>query len=182
MTAAVLDACALYPMEMRDTLLRVAAAGAYRLHWSTDILDEMSRNLVDNGVKTEDATAQMQAQMEAAFPDAMVEGYADLIADMPNHKKDRHVAAAAVAAEADVIVTTNLKDFAKLPPRLRALSPDNFLCRVLEAEPDLVLAGLAKQAAVRRSPPMTVDALLDRLSKSLPQFALAVRATMRASG
>ncbi len=175
MTAAVLDACALFPMEVRDTLLRVAAAGAYRPHWSEQILDEMTRNLVAKGVKTPTAAAHMQAQIEAAFPDAMIEVPTHLIATMPNHPKDRHVAAAAVAGAAEVVVTTNLKDFAKLPKGLEALSPDAFLCRLFSVEPELVLDGLAKQAAARRAPPTTLETLLDRLSSSLPNFAARVR-------
>jgi hypothetical protein len=35
----VLDSCVLYPMYLRDTLLRAAEAGLYRVHWSQEILD-----------------------------------------------------------------------------------------------------------------------------------------------
>ncbi len=40
-TVAVLDADVLYPMVLRDTLLRAAAAGCFRMHWSARILDEV---------------------------------------------------------------------------------------------------------------------------------------------
>jgi PIN domain len=42
----VLDACVLIPATLRDTLLRAAEKGMYRLHWSDEILDEVRRNLV----------------------------------------------------------------------------------------------------------------------------------------
>ncbi len=51
--------------------------------------------------------------MEDALPDAMVERtlYEHFIDVMPNDPKDRHVLAAAIASDADVLVTANLKDF-----------------------------------------------------------------------
>ncbi len=45
-SAAILDADVLFPMLLRDTLLRVAQEGCYRPHWSDRILNEMTRNLV----------------------------------------------------------------------------------------------------------------------------------------
>jgi len=42
----VLDANVLFPFSLRDTLLRAAAAGFYQVRWSSQILDEMTRNLV----------------------------------------------------------------------------------------------------------------------------------------
>jgi hypothetical protein len=43
---AVLDASVLFPAAVRDTLLRAAGAGLYQLYWSSDILEEVRRNLV----------------------------------------------------------------------------------------------------------------------------------------
>lgn len=37
----LLDANALFPFTLRDTLLRAAAAGFYQVRWSAQILDEM---------------------------------------------------------------------------------------------------------------------------------------------
>lgn len=50
--------------------------------------------------------------MDKATLDSLVEGYEDLIPSlsMPD-ENDRHVLAAAVRGEAQVIVTMNLKDF-----------------------------------------------------------------------
>jgi hypothetical protein len=45
----VLDTCVIYPAHLRDTLLRQAERGLYRALWSADILDELHRNLVEDG-------------------------------------------------------------------------------------------------------------------------------------
>ena len=45
----VVDANVLFPLTLRDTVLRAAAAGFYQLRWSAEILAEMERNLVSTG-------------------------------------------------------------------------------------------------------------------------------------
>ena len=45
----LLDANVLFPFSLRDTLLRAASAGFYQVRWSSQILDEMARNLVSTG-------------------------------------------------------------------------------------------------------------------------------------
>src|SRR5450432_2676172 len=107
----VVDANVLYPLTLRDTVLRAAAAGLYQLRWSKDILDEMERNLVAKGNVPRDKAARLRVTMEKFFPEADVKSYQPLVEAMPNHPKDRHVAAAAVKAGAQVIVTANIKDF-----------------------------------------------------------------------
>ena len=48
---AVLDANVLYPFGVRDALLRFAEAGLYRAHWSAEILNEWTQNLLLGGVE-----------------------------------------------------------------------------------------------------------------------------------
>jgi hypothetical protein len=42
----ILDASVLYPLPLRDTLLRIAETGLYDPCWSERILDEVGRNLI----------------------------------------------------------------------------------------------------------------------------------------
>jgi hypothetical protein len=107
----VLDANVLFPFTLRDTLLRAAAAGLYQVRWSSRILYEMTRNLVSSGTMSGDKAERLRAIMEREFPEADVRGYEPLIASVENDEKDRHVVAAAVKAGAQVITTSNLKDF-----------------------------------------------------------------------
>ncbi len=60
--------------------------------------------------------------MEEAFPVAGVEGWEKKEPDMGNDPKDRNVVAAAVAAEATVIVTSNIRDFSNLPDGIVAMT------------------------------------------------------------
>jgi hypothetical protein len=49
MPSVLLDACVLFPMYLRDTLLSTAEAGLYVPYWSQKILDEAMGNLVRRG-------------------------------------------------------------------------------------------------------------------------------------
>lgn len=176
-TVAILDADVLFPMVLRDTLLRVAAAGCFRLQWSDRILDEMTRNLViEQRMAVEQADA-LKAVMNEAFPDALVTSWTALEKDMPNHPKDRHVAAAAIASGASTIVTSNLKDFSRLPDGLVAISPDTFLLGVFEDQPEGVISALRQQASSYRRPPATIGELIEWIGRVAPRFAAAVRAS-----
>ncbi|WP_053958003.1 hypothetical protein [Sulfobacillus thermosulfidooxidans] len=75
---AFLDACVLFPPNLRDVILTVAEIGICQIRWSPDVLDEMQRNVVKRAKVQDPAAANSGAQylrrvMEAAFPEAMVE-------------------------------------------------------------------------------------------------------------
>lgn len=123
----ILDANVLFPFMLRDTLLRAAADGYFQLYWSEQILDEARRNLVGSARITEEQAERLFGKMTGAFPESRVVDHEPLIPAMKNEEKDRHVTAAAVKTEAQVIVTNNLKDFRDLPEGLEAWSPDDFL-------------------------------------------------------
>ena len=71
---AVLDASVLYPLPsvlyplpLRDTLLRVAEAGLYEPCWSERILEEATSNLIADGRATEAQAQNMLNAMLGAF-------------------------------------------------------------------------------------------------------------------
>jgi predicted nucleic acid-binding protein len=176
----VVDANVLYPLTLRDTVLRAAAAGFYQLRWSADILDEMERNLISKGGMPAEKAARLRAKMEDAFPEADVTGYRSLVSAMPNHPKDRHVVAAAVKAGAQVIATANIKDFSPLPDGVEAQLPDDFLCHLFDLDPDVFVEMLREQAADLTRPPVSFEELLDRLGRVVPDLVTAVRSPLKA--
>jgi hypothetical protein len=151
--AVILDSCVLYPLPLRDTLLRAAAQDLYVPRWSARILDEVERNLVEDHRATPEQATRMIASMRQAFDDAEVPpmAIAALEATMNNAPEDRHVLAAAVAShDAQTIVTTNLRHFpaeACEPLAIEVIHPDAFLCDLFERAPERVHAALADQAA-----------------------------------
>lgn len=109
------DANVLYSRVLRDYFMYAAQRDVIQIRWSREILDEMSRNLVGNGRMSAGAASLLEIRMNAARAEAMVtvtvddyEAFADLPMDDPG---DRHVVAAAVAADADCICTDNVRHF-----------------------------------------------------------------------
>lgn len=177
--SALLDACVLVPIALADTLLRLAEADLYRPLWSDSILDEMVSAIGDIHPGLADGPARKRAAtMNHAFDDASVRGWEPLVSGivLPD-EDDRHVVAAAIRGQADLIVTANLSDFpatALEPLGLEAQSPDDFLLNQLDLDPDIVIRALHAQAAATQRPAITLDALLDHLIRcGVPQFARA---------
>jgi predicted nucleic acid-binding protein len=174
----VLDANVIFPASLRDILLRAASADLYRLYLTDDILNETCLNLVSKGKMTEAGTHRLSHAIRMSFPEAFVTDYHLLIPSMTNQEKDRHVLAAAVKAGAQVIVTTNLKDF---PPKslapfdIEAQSPDDFLVHLYYLDCELIARIILDQAGELRKPGKTVPELLDILTQHAPTFARLVR-------
>jgi predicted nucleic acid-binding protein len=171
----VVDANVLFPLTLRDTVLRAAAEGFYTLRWSAEILDEMERSLVSTLTMPPANAARLRGVMERYFPEAMTTGHVPLIGDLRNDEKDRHVVAAAVMAGAQVIVTSNLRDFHPLPEGIEAQSPDDFLCNLFDLDPDGFIALLREQAEDLQKPMVTFEELLRRLARVVPALVDAVR-------
>jgi predicted nucleic acid-binding protein len=172
-----LDANVRFPMAVRDTLLRAAEAGLVQPYWSAWVLEEMRRNLVSQGQCSEQQADKLVTLIHRAFPDSTITGYEHLEPAMKNDPGDRHVAAAALMAHAQVIVTNNLKHFRKedLPPSMEAQSADDFLQHLFDLSPRKMLEVLRKQAADKKKPPLTLEQLLDGLARSVPGFIKDVR-------
>lgn len=118
--------------------------------------------------------------MAKAFPHAEVTGWEPLLDGLAlPDPDDRHVLAAAIAGQAQTIVTFNLADFPRdelQPHHVEAVSPDDFLPDQLDLAPAAVIRTLAGRAAKYRKPPMDLNGLLTRLERSAVQdFADEVR-------
>lgn len=162
------DACVLYPAPVRDLLLRVALAGVVRARWSDEILDECFRNIVANRPDLPTAAlARTRELMCEAVPDCLVTNYHGLADNVPlPDPDDRHVLAAAIRSNAQVIVTFNLKDFpdaALAPFGIEAKHPDDFLLDVIGIAPATIATVVSQQAAALKSPTVSLVEMLDQL-------------------
>jgi predicted nucleic acid-binding protein len=162
----ILDACVLIPMPLCDTLLRAAEQYLYMFFTSPKIIEETTRYLSKILAKRlDEAEARKKAQhrieaMLKAFPESIIEPSPHLIDSLHNHPKDRHVLAVAIKAREDrgdasltFIVTTNLKDFpqdALESYSIQAISPDDFLCFLLQIYDGNRLLTILQQQADER--------------------------------
>jgi PIN domain len=178
--SVVLDACVLIPMPLADTVLRLAAApGLYLPKWTDQIMAEVSRNLQEKFGLSPDQAAYREREIRRHFSDAWVEGYEELIPSMTNTMKDRHVLAAAVRSNAEVIVTYNIKDFpqtALAPYSISVQGPSAFLISLYQREPHAVIESMQEQAAAIGK---RVEYVLDRLRVNAPRFVDFIRSDKR---
>ena len=152
--AAFYDANVLIPHEIRDILMISAATRLHAVYWSVDIFDEWIRNAVNKKLSTEESVLRFQHIMNEMFPDALISRsrYERLIDSMTNHPKDRHVLAAAVIAEADVLVTIDVNDFPKdsvEPYNIEIQTPDQFVRHQAALNPMRFLEGFLSRASER---------------------------------
>lgn len=164
----IYDACVLYPAPLRDLLVRIAQSGIVRARWTSQILDECFRSIVEQRPELNPAAlARTRELMTEAVPDCMVSGYEHMIdgLKLPD-LDDRHVLAAAIRAGAQAIVTFNLRDFpsASLAAyEVEAIHPDDFVLDVFDLSPAAVVDAIREQAATLKNPPMTPAEVLDTL-------------------
>jgi len=183
MPVVLLDANVLIPLDPRDTILRAAQSGLCQVHWTEQILVETERNLpkllkdADEADRRAKAT-RLVAALRTAFPGAPITGYESEISRMTNDPSDRHVAAAALFAHVDAILTFNIKHFppaALAPFHLRAIEPDDFLVALFASAPDRFAAILRKQEAIRVRPKRTAAEILAGMETQVPRFVGAMR-------
>lgn len=166
---AVYDANVLYPAPLRDLLIRIAQAGLVRARWTEAIHDEWMRSVLKNNPAiTPDRLARTKTLMNEAVRDCLLSGYEDLIEslNLPD-PDDRHVLAAAICAEAEIIITFNLKDFPAKTLQsynVEAIHPDDFLVSLCDAAPVPFCAAVKRQREALRNPPKTAAELLATLA------------------
>lgn len=164
------DANVLYPNRLRDLLIRVAQTRMFQAKWSSDVLDEVFRNILLNRPDLDSSKLDRTRElMCAAVDDCLVTGYESLVSGLvlPD-PGDRHVLAAAIKCGAQVIVTDNLRDFpASTLARhdIQAQSADDFLCDLIDLNGALVHQSVTLAASALRKPPHTVNDFLDGLGK-----------------
>ena len=182
--SAFYDANVLYPAELRNLLMHLAVTGLFRAKWSADVHEEWISSLLKNRHDlTRDKLERTRMLIDKHATDALVIGYEDLIPGLqlpdPN---DRHVLAAAIRGQANVIVTMNLRDFPSdvlAPFGIEAQHPDEFILHLLDLTPGAVVAAAENHRQSLKNPPKTVSEYLEMLERQgLTQTVSVLRESM----
>lgn len=166
----VYDACVLYPNTLRDLLMELAVRDLYRAKWTAEIHDEWIRNLHKNKLQlTLEKLYRVRDLMNANVRDCLVTDYEWLIdkLNLPD-PNDRHVLAAAIKAKAEVIVTSNLKDFPQSELdkyNVEAQHQDTFITDLIDLYPVQVIEAVEKCHQRRKKPPCSFREYLMKLQK-----------------
>lgn len=157
---ALLDANVFYPAALRDFMVRLALTGLYRARWTDEIEQEWIRNVLADRPDLDPTRLERTRRLiRQAIPDGPIARDDALVAvlTLPD-PADRHVLAAAIAADADAIVTFNLRDFPTAimdAHGLVARHPDDFVMDLVDASPDLVVRAAESCRAAMANPPFT---------------------------
>ena len=162
--------------------MRMAEVGLHEILWTEALLAELSEKLAERGVRSPASIERICNGIRTTFPEGEVrrDDYAHLLHDMPGSDPDDHEhSAAAVAAEASVLITADTKGFPAAPLRRRGVTvkrPDAYLRESLDAFPDDMIDLVREMAADKIHPPMTPDDVLAALERAgAREFARAVR-------
>jgi len=165
----VLDTNVIYPIEVRDLLFWFAHYELFTPKWSKHIFDEWDIVMERKGVGEVERQRRM-GLAQAAFPDALVSNYESLIEGLQlNDLKDRHVLAAAIKANADVIVTNNIKDFPKhylASFGVSVQTADDFLTDIIDLNHDLALNAFKELVMNRINPDLDEYQVLDAFRRN----------------
>lgn len=152
---AVLDTNVVYPVIIRDILFWFAYYDLYTPKWSEHIFDEWKRVMAENGVSEDEVTKRI-SKANSAFPDALVINYKGLIDHLvlPD-KDDRHVLAAAIKTNANLIVTNNIKHFPDEYLQsfsLNAKTADDFLTDIIDLNQEQAVAAFKEMVLNKKNP------------------------------
>ena len=165
----VLDTNVIYPIEVRDLLFWFAYYDLYTPKWSQHIFTEWQSVMQRRKIPEEEIQKRL-ARANHAFPDALVTNYEPLIEglELPD-PDDRHVMAAAIKVNANVIVTNNVKDFPEPYLKQFGLSvkrADDFLAETIDLEPERAVSAFRELVLHRRNPDLDEYEVLDALRRN----------------
>lgn len=166
---AVLDTNVVYPVIIRDLLFWFAYKDLYTPNWSDHIFDEWKRVMKEKGVSEDEANKRAE-KANLAFPDAMVKNYKGLIShlNLPD-EDDRHVLAAAIKTNANIIVTNNIKDFPAEYLQsfgLNAKSADDFLTDIIDLNQEHAVDAFKEMVLHKKNPKFDEFEVLNQLRKA----------------
>jgi len=160
--------------------MALAGTDLFRASWSSGVEQELLRTIPRErpDIRIEQVQRILEL-MRGHLPGALVTGYEGLIngIELPD-LDDRHIVAAAIRAQAQVIVTANLRDFpaqALCQYDIEAIHPDEFILDLLDLSPATVVTVLKGVRQRWRNPPHDADQFNEALRAcGLPMTATAL--------
>lgn len=165
------DSCVLYQAPVRDLVIELGIAELYRAKWTDRIHDEWINNLVRNRPDIpKEKLERTRELINEAIEDCLVTGYETLARELTlPDLNDCHVLAAAIKAQAQIIVTHNIKDF----PidylnsfGMEAQHPDTFFLNQSDLQQSAFLAAVKRIRHSLKRPTKTPNEYLDILRRS----------------
>lgn len=175
------DADVFYRAPVRDLLLQLATKGLFRGRWTNQIHDEWIENLLKNRPSlSREQLERTRELIDSSVLGCLVTDYEELMKGItlpdPN---DIHVLAAAMRAQAQVIVTYNTKDFPQVSLSKYGIEPqhpDTFLRCQMDLNLPMVLSCVKTVRARLKNPPKTAKEYLQTLfSQQLTQTVDVLR-------
>jgi len=165
----VLDTNVIYPVITRDLLFWFAHYEMYTPKWSKHIFDEWINVMRRRGVSSEEIDKRVQ-MAAMAFPDSLVKQYEGLIEvlNLPD-EKDRHVLAAAIKVNADLIVSNNIKDFPEnILNRfgIKIKTADDFLTDLVDLNSETAIEAFKEMVLNKKNPDLDEYEVLKQLRKN----------------
>ena len=164
----VLDTNVIYPLHIRDLLLWFAHFELFTPKWSNHIFDEWKEVMRRKGVVPAIIEKRV-LNVNRAFPDALVENYEPLIDSLQlRDLNDRHVLAAAIKTNANLIVTNNLKDFPTdylSTFGLSAKTADDFITDTIDLNPSKAVEAFKVLVQNKINPELDEYEVLDKYRK-----------------
>ena len=168
---ALLDANVLYSAPIRDLFLQLARDGMYMARWTAAIQDEWTGALLRHSPNIKHKALQRTLRkMDESFQGALLTGYEQLVDGLvlPD-PDDRHVLAAAISGQCNVLVTRNVKHFPEeslVPFSIRLQLPDDFLFDRLLENPGRFCSSVSVILARLSNPRYSVDEYLANLQQA----------------
>jgi PIN domain len=179
---ALVDACALYPVLIADTMMTMHRANLCTVKWTRRIEDEWINALLRGRPELAERLPKRRDAMRDVVPDWEIAplAYEKLMASLQlPDAGDVHVLAAAIAGHADCIITTNLKHFpqeAVSPHGIEVIHPDDFFVFQLDLDTLAALAAFKQMRARLKKPAYTPEEFAAAFERNqLPATALRIR-------
>ena len=181
MKKALLDACVLFPAQIRDLFMHLAVEELFFPRWSNQIHNEwISAVLRERPELSRDKLERTKTLMNRYALGCLVEDFEHLIPGIslpdPN---DAHVLAAAIHSSCEIIVTFNLKDFpdsSLQPYGIVCQHPDNFLVDLYREFPTAFVNAVSRQRQFLKNPRFGQNEFLDNLGVvGLVELAAALK-------